>query len=566
MVAQETLAVPPLSVSVRSFGAKGDGTSDDTAAFNAAIDAARGGTVVIPGPGVYSVRGVSVTAEGTRVVGVGEPTVRMQQLPAGDASPIFAVTVSRVSFVGIRVDGNKKVQAKDGFSDSWAGGKGGVGRAYRAGIRAFRDGHVLSGLNISRCRFENMYGAAIAARDVDGIVVKGNHFEDNNFESLFASTTYAHGGGQLRNGVTFEHNLTLRAQSGDAQVNANEGIIARYRNVSWSENRSDTTERGTKFEGCEQVMVSGNSIRNVLIGNFSALKFQFEGRDIQVVDNHIQNAGRGIDVLWAKGGLGFWNVTLARNVIRRTTGDEGDGIQIAGLSPRTGVIAIEGNQIEDSARYGIYVAYLTSLEGLSIRGNRIRSGGDGIRLVPLGRWDHLGFSGNDVDSRLGRALSIAVDVGRWREGSGRGMVEVAASAAAELRGRESMSAVFNERRRKGRALVPLDTPRVAFSADGVTGVRQIRLAIETPTVAESSDGVVVVNTPAAEGSYVLLPRVPEELRPYVLVDIRDDGKTGVVAEVPAVPGSKGEREGLIRLHPNGAMALQYYSGTWREVH
>src|SRR3954451_6412617 len=43
-------AVPPSTVDVRTFGAKGDGTTDDTAAFLAALAAvaAKGGVVSVP--------------------------------------------------------------------------------------------------------------------------------------------------------------------------------------------------------------------------------------------------------------------------------------------------------------------------------------------------------------------------------------------------------------------------------------------------------------------------------------------------------------------------------------
>src|SRR5688572_28977480 len=51
---------PPVStIDIRSFGAKGDGQSDDTAAFDAAIRAlpVTGGTILVP-PGTYMLRAV----------------------------------------------------------------------------------------------------------------------------------------------------------------------------------------------------------------------------------------------------------------------------------------------------------------------------------------------------------------------------------------------------------------------------------------------------------------------------------------------------------------------------
>lgn len=66
---------PPNSLSVRDFGAKGDGVSDDQAAIQRAFDAAKasGQSVWLP-PGTYNHNGV-LTANGIQVSGAGEGTV-----------------------------------------------------------------------------------------------------------------------------------------------------------------------------------------------------------------------------------------------------------------------------------------------------------------------------------------------------------------------------------------------------------------------------------------------------------------------------------------------------------
>jgi hypothetical protein len=62
-----------VSVKDKPYGAKGDGVTDDTAAFQAALAAGAGGTVVVP-PGTYAVSTVTVPSD-TALVGLGVATL-----------------------------------------------------------------------------------------------------------------------------------------------------------------------------------------------------------------------------------------------------------------------------------------------------------------------------------------------------------------------------------------------------------------------------------------------------------------------------------------------------------
>jgi hypothetical protein len=72
------------SVDVRRFGAKADGKSDDTAAFQAAVDSLEntGGTVLVPPGGVYAI-GSKVTIRSRQPVWIKSAVVEKQ--PGGDA-------------------------------------------------------------------------------------------------------------------------------------------------------------------------------------------------------------------------------------------------------------------------------------------------------------------------------------------------------------------------------------------------------------------------------------------------------------------------------------------------
>jgi hypothetical protein len=66
-------------VSVKDFGATGDGTTDDTAAFNAALTAATGGTVFLPPPSVaYLLSSATITVpNNTKIVGATKQTTKI---------------------------------------------------------------------------------------------------------------------------------------------------------------------------------------------------------------------------------------------------------------------------------------------------------------------------------------------------------------------------------------------------------------------------------------------------------------------------------------------------------
>jgi hypothetical protein len=77
-------------VSVKDFGAVGDGVTDDTAAFQEAINA--GGTIIVPSPSVeYLITGqLTITQTGTTLWGEGMPTIRV----ATGASSLLRIRAS----------------------------------------------------------------------------------------------------------------------------------------------------------------------------------------------------------------------------------------------------------------------------------------------------------------------------------------------------------------------------------------------------------------------------------------------------------------------------------------
>ena len=90
-------------VSVLSFGAKGDGTTDDAAAIQAALDAAAAirGTLVIP-PGTYRVRSTLSVGSNTTLRGTGT----LDAVIPGAQAPVLWVNADDVHIEGITIVGN----------------------------------------------------------------------------------------------------------------------------------------------------------------------------------------------------------------------------------------------------------------------------------------------------------------------------------------------------------------------------------------------------------------------------------------------------------------------------
>ena len=85
---------------VRAFGAKGDGTADDTAAFQAAVNAVGNGTLLVP-PGTYRINGITC-AQGTMILCTdanGEVSTNANGTGAGQVKFVYNGTGGANSFM-----------------------------------------------------------------------------------------------------------------------------------------------------------------------------------------------------------------------------------------------------------------------------------------------------------------------------------------------------------------------------------------------------------------------------------------------------------------------------------
>ncbi len=113
------------TVNVANFGASGNDTFDDTAAFQLAVNnvvASGGGSIYIPGGGTYSVSSVQTPLGNTpiRFFGDGATSLVKRRGTLAPGVGIFNVLGSNVSFEGFTIDGDTTVpvglQYSSGFS------------------------------------------------------------------------------------------------------------------------------------------------------------------------------------------------------------------------------------------------------------------------------------------------------------------------------------------------------------------------------------------------------------------------------------------------------------------
>jgi hypothetical protein len=355
--------------------------SDDTASFNAAIAAANGGRVNVPGSGTYVVQAVAVNKPGTTIVcsATAPATIKLKPLPSGDGSPILNVTAGGFTLQNCILDGNRAAQPSGGFNDSY------MGRSFRTALKM--DGKY-TGLTVDRVTFKNVYGAAIAPRNVSAISITNSVFKDSNFEAAFATTTWISGDPtDFVTSFTFVGNTITNLSSGDPSINPNGLLVQQTRTVDVENNVWDGFERNAmKLENCRDGVVANNRISNGSGPNFAGIGMQNGTHNMTVSGNQIDNCGSGIDTsLVVNAQFGSDTVdhlTISGNTITNVrSGSMPDGIRLLGYGSAMTDVSITGNVVKSVPRDGINVRMFTTatpsptFTRITIQNNQLTSAG-----------------------------------------------------------------------------------------------------------------------------------------------------------------------------------------------
>jgi hypothetical protein len=378
-------------VSVKDFGAIGNGVADDTAAIQAAINT---GKSVFFGPGgTYMVTGgISVSTNGQKIYGDGT----IKKLGASIAHLfVLSDAATGIWFDGLTFDGTRA-----SFSS---------GNPVSAIF-----GHINTNITVTNCTFQNIIDCGIKLRDSAGLTAIGNRFTNVNQNGI-ELRVYAN---DPRTGSPYPSRPTINgnhkiignhfSRIDDGNSGAGDGcgvtfdsIAANYpiTNTVVSDNtfedvlRSIWTENNVSGSEARNVVVKGNSIRGNLAGSGT----------VKTKD--------GIGLIGVQGAVVEGNTIL--NVGNFTpVGGECAGVQVSMASTRDVVIA--NNVIQDLTGAAIRTDYCINVaagERIIIKNNITRGASDGqIRLVTASaaQVEISGNIGAEDEYSWGQPISLAL--------------------------------------------------------------------------------------------------------------------------------------------------------------
>jgi len=181
-------------VSVKDFGAVGDGVTDDTAAIQLALNAAANKELMFPA-GTYLAYALKVL--GGTVVNIGAATIKKRPATVSDQTlrqftgnttvwwasgpglmaPIFYITGDNVAFKGGVIDGNRSAETYQ--TATWGGSFAVEGN--RCGILASHSAiSDVQSLTVDGVKFKNMYGDCIVTEYMTGVLRIENCTEENS--------------------------------------------------------------------------------------------------------------------------------------------------------------------------------------------------------------------------------------------------------------------------------------------------------------------------------------------------------------------------------------------------
>lgn len=354
-------------VSIKDFGAIGDGVTDDTAAIQAALDAVAGRVLFAP-KGTYlhsssltlSVSNATLRGEGGRAT--------VFKRAAGLAADVGGLTVrecGNIKIAGIGFDGNKANQSATCSGLSFASASGGVSGVILKDVDAFDWGEST---NVEYAAGITLYGASKVR--ISGCNASGNaHYGINAYE---CDTIQVHGCQSSENGrhgfgaagtMRFVYTGNVAEDNGSQGFwfrNVEEGLIANNI-VRWSAVGATEVRYG--------IQVKRSTVASELAGNDLAKRVLVTGNTIIGASDSLTTPGTSKGVYLQANAGTAQDITVSNNMIvdcdYGTYAPSGDNISFIGntvLGAKNIAMwddginnaAYLGNVIRDCMKHGIY--------------------------------------------------------------------------------------------------------------------------------------------------------------------------------------------------------------------
>ena len=320
------------SVSVKDFGAKGDGSTDDTAAIQAALDSFTNGGILYFPPGTYMVsKGASAYAltpkSKTTLYGVRTASVIKLKTASTDCS-IFgsASSLTELTFEGLTLDGNSSVLSailSNGLNFPYVG----TLTSYDCTFQSFTNNGILVG-QTTRCDWLVVEKCAFQSIKVNGIVHYNTRKLFVNDCRFFDFVTSAIDGNYL---TTYNEETTVTVTNNYFKNDS----------VNWLFGNSTISLLGDRNYCANNVIIGGGSL------NVHSTSARSPLRDYRIIGNSVQDTVTAAIIVNTDVNA---DIIVANNYIRNSSKS---GIYVVSIAvpPYTNTYptTITGNIIEDAS-------------------------------------------------------------------------------------------------------------------------------------------------------------------------------------------------------------------------
>jgi hypothetical protein len=395
-----TITAPPATSgvrNVRNYGATGNGSTDDTAAIQKALDAAVSGDSIYFPTGTYHISGsVDVHTSNVRVYGDGAASVIKGDTTQTDLVVVYnsgsmsGVRFDQLHFLGPRVF-DKTVNQGSGIALNGVSGTQVTNCIFEGVGAALQESDTSSGTSLSGCQILDWGRVGLFLNGGDNIQSTSfNQHDPNSSNQVTSHGIYIHSGasGCTVQGCSFSgvryYGIQLYGETGGTTIS---NILISGNQFTNNAQDIAVETAGPTISG---ITITGNSFYNTQ-GISVTVK---EGSGIHVDSNQFYNMINGAVVLgnWAPydAGASLSSVTVNNNTYQISGGTAGQIFVATGSNGSLSNVSFQGNTASGFHEVGSYqmgAIYIDHLSGATVSGNTLTmASGAGSANTCAGVW------------------------------------------------------------------------------------------------------------------------------------------------------------------------------------